>query len=315
VDGAKTRVAIVGAGAIGCLFGALLENSAVETCIISRRAEVVAKINRKGITVRDESIDSGGTWHVSVGAFEPVDAASAGPFDVVLLVNKSMDAEWAVQLAETLCDESGIVVSLQNGLRSAELIEEIGAGVPGTTYQGAAYENDAEVTWTVRGSTMFAPRDDLHPRTERLVRAISTTLLPISIVPDRDAMVWEKLVGAITNCVSGALLQPVSAVVQSESAWEIMERAREEIFVVASAIGVAVDRQGLEHALAPRPRTRRGTPGSTFQSLSTGRPTEIDDISGAVVEVAARVGLSVPYNEVLALLVRAREELAQSNQI
>jgi 2-dehydropantoate 2-reductase len=139
-------------------------------------------------------------------------------------------------------------------------------------------------------------------------------LLPISIVSDRDAMIWEKLVGAITNCVSGALLQPVSAVVQSESAWEIMERAREEIFAVASAIGVAVDREGLEHALAPRPRTRRGTPGSTFQSLSTGRPTEIDDISGAVVEVAARVGLSVPYNEVLALLVRAREELAQPNQ-
>jgi 2-dehydropantoate 2-reductase len=123
-------------------------------------------------------------------------------------------------------------------------------------------------------------------------------------------MLWEKLVAAISNSLSGALLIPVSELLGSKAAHDVLDAARAEAVAVAKALGVALDGDGLLD------RLRRagsgsvgGTVGSTYQSLMSGRRPEVDDISGAIVELAARVGVPTPVNDLLARLVEARLEV------
>jgi 2-dehydropantoate 2-reductase len=302
-------VAVVGAGALGGLFGVLLAEAGLRITVLSRRAEVVDMIRREGIAVRDESTAGASPFTGRVEA--QLAGAADGPFDAVVLLNKSFDTEWAMGIADGVVAADGVIVSMQNGLRTVPLVEAHPRGVVGTTYQGAAYEPDGTVVWSSPGPTLVAPRPRLEAATRRLVDATAGSRLPLTIAPDRDVMVWSKLVAAISNSVSGALLVSVAEALQSDAVWDVLDRARAEAFDVAGALGVRLDRADMEARFAARPKqASRGTLGSTYQSLVSGRVTEVGDISGAIVEAARSVGVATPCNELLDLLVKAREELA-----
>jgi 2-dehydropantoate 2-reductase len=291
------------------VFTALLHESGHQVCIVSRRPDIVKTINTDGVTVLHRRNDSDGVLRAPVPAFGPGEVIATGPYDVVMLVNKSMDSEFAVDLGAQLSGDDGIVVALQNGLRSAEIVEGIPSGVAGVTYQGATYNHDATVSWTHVGRTLVAARPAIADRTARWVATLSTPSLPWEVASDRDAMLWEKLIAAISNSLSGALLQPVFALMRSESAQQILQRARSEAFDIAASLGVQLDRTRLETAFASGYPSGADTSGSTFQSLMSGRPTEVGDISGSIADAAAGMGLPAPYNTALALLVHAREQL------
>jgi ketopantoate reductase len=94
---------------------------------------------------------------------------------------------------------------------------------------------------------------------------------------------------------------------RTDAAWELLHRARAEGFDVAAAIGVALDRTSLEPALGLRhPEVMKTATGSTFQSLTTGRDDEIDDIAGAISEMGRKAGVATPVNDALHLLVQVR---------
>lgn len=305
----ESEVGIVGAGALARLFAALLVAGGQRATLLTRRTAAVEQIRSEGVLVRDESVNGGGAFRAHpnvVPAHEGV-----GPFDVVLLLNKSYDAEWAAGLGSRVVADGGVVISLQNGLRTAPIVEAAERGVTGTTYQGAGFDANGTVVWSISGPTYAAPRESLRADTERLVTRITSPRCPFAVVPDRDVMVWTKLVSAISNSVSGALFMPVTQVLQSDHVWEILEEARREAFEVATRLGVGLDRVAMEQTMASRPKSAsRGTTGSTFQSLASGRLTEVADISGAIAELAQKLGQRAPYNEVLHLLVAAREEMA-----
>lgn len=311
---APPSVAVVGAGALGGLFAVLLDLAGLPTTVLSRRRDVVARIERDGIHVRDETTDDTSTL-LGRPAAARADEAD-GSFGIVLLLNKSFDTEWALELAARVVADDGLVVSMQNGLRTVPLVEAFDRGVVGTTYQGAAYEPDGTVVWSSAGPTLVAPRPHLGAASDAFVAAVRDSRLPFDVVPDRDVMVWTKLIAAISNSVSGALLVSVADALRSDRVWDAMDRARAEALDVAEKLGVGLDRAELEARFGARPKTAsRGTLGSTYQSLASGRVTEVADISGAIVRAAAAVGLPAPYNEMLDLLVAAREELAGLNRV
>ena len=135
----------------------------------------------------------------------------------------------------------------------------------------------------------------------------ATPELPLAIAPDRDAMLWAKMLAAAANSVCGALLLPVSTVLRTDAAWEVLGQARAEGFAVAEAMGVTLDRSALEQALSLRhPDVLEGATGSTYQSLTTGRDDEIDDLAGAISELGRRAGVPTPVNDTLHLLVQVR---------
>ncbi|GGM20725.1 ketopantoate reductase family protein [Dactylosporangium sucinum] len=307
----RLRVAVVGAGALGQLVGALLAHDGrAAPTIVSRRPEAVEAIRYRGIEVRRLATGDP-PLHARPAVVAAADAPSAA-FDVVLLLNKSYDTGWAIGLARTLAAADGVVVALQNGLSSAERVERADPrGVAGVIYQGAEYVGPGVVDHTVAGALVAAPPPARAARAAALLGRLDSPALPVRVVADRDAMLWEKAVGAVSNAVSGALFLPVRAITRSASAWEVLERARAEVLAVAAARGVRVDLEVLRSRFAGRP-VARDNPGSTYQSLRSGRGTEIGDFIGEIEACGAERGVPTPVLATLRLLVRAREELSAS---
>jgi len=126
---------------------------------------------------------------------------------------------------------------------------------------------------------------------------------------------WEKLIVAVSNSVSGALALPVYDVLASPSAQRVLQSARHEAAVIAVALGVGLDAPDLLRRLASMdPGAVGATSGSTYQSLTTGRRPEVDDISGALVALGRQHGIPTPVNEMLTLMTEARCEVAGLSQ-
>jgi len=304
-------VAVLGGGAIGILFAFELDRQGHEVTLLSRRPEVIDRVLSDGVTVHDRRAGHTTTSTTArVATTLPHDAV--GPFDVVVLTVKSGDVAWAAQLAVGVVTGEGLVISLQNGLRGAGAVEAISErGVAGATYQGAVSDGPASVIWTAQGTTLLAPRPSAARAVEALVSTIGTDRFSWQIAGDRDAMLWEKLIVAVSNSVSGALALPVYDLLASPSAQWILHSAREEAALIAEALGVDIDARALLQRLAAMgPDAVGSTSGSTYQSLTTGRRPEVDDISGALVLLGHDHGIPTPVNEMLAAMTEARCEVA-----
>ena len=306
---ARVAVAVVGAGALGQLVGALLAHDGrTAVTIVSRRRDAVEAIRAGGVEVR--RLATGEPPLRARPEIVLADQAPESAYDVVLLLHKSYDTGWAVALGRSLAAPDGAIVALQNGLTSAAEVEKADPrGVAGVIYQGAAYVAAGTVDHTVLGPLVAAPPPERAERVTALLEPLRSAALPVRIDADRDAMLWEKAVGAVSNAVAGALFLPVRSITRSEAAWEVMERARAEVLAVAEAHGVRPDLAVLRARFAGRPAARTNL-GSTYQSLRGGRPTEIGEFVGEIEALAARAGVPTPVLSTLRLLVATREELA-----
>jgi 2-dehydropantoate 2-reductase len=302
------RVAVIGAGAVGQLVAALAAGTArADVTLISRRPEVVDAIRAEGLRILEPQRATQLRREVRVAV--PQEAATTGPFDLVLLLTKCYDVDWAIALGRRLAAADGAIVALQNGLGSAAKLERADPrGVAGVIYQGARYIGPGVVEHTARGPLQMAPNAAMRARVAELANQIGSADLPVELCGNREAMLWEKLVGAVSNSVSGALLLPVCDISRSASAWQVMERARAEIFDIAAVRGIDLDRSRIVARFALRPVVQDNL-GSTYQSLMSGRQSEVSEISGEIEAMGIEAHVATPVNSALRLLVLTREEL------
>lgn len=311
-DSEPLRVAIAGAGALGCLFAQLLDRPGFVVDVITRRPDLVDVLNEHGVTVHDERDPAQRVTTTTAVRARSAAHTDRAAYDVVVLLAKASDIEPATELGFALVAEDGIVVSMQNGLRSADVVEGRGRqGVAGATWQGAVAAGPGAVRWTSQGPTFVAPRPPVRAVVDAVAARIDDDRFPFASVADRDVMLWEKLVAAVSNSLSGALLLPVSDLLGSPKAHAILDAARAEAVAVAGAAGVAIDGGALLARLrAAGVGSVGATAGSTWQSLVSGRRPEVDDISGAIATLARQHGVATPVNDLLDQLVAARLQVA-----
>lgn len=310
------RVGVIGAGALGTLVAGLLARArGVESWLVSRRPEVVDHVQASGVVIHDRTVAGAPLLRSRPGALVADEAPcrhAGADLDVVVLLTQAADTPWAIEVADRLVAPAGMVVSLQNGLASADLVEAWGPrGVAGTTYQAATALGPGEVAWTMRGPTTLAPRATGRPAAVALADRLDGSELPVQVADEgaRDGLLWAKLVGALTNAVSGALLVPVHDVLASDAAMAVVGQARAELLAVAEARGIRVEppafaRPDPATSAAPRPV------GSAYQALVAGRPDEVGDTIADLAAAARQAGVPTPVCHALALLVEARRQLA-----
>jgi 2-dehydropantoate 2-reductase len=304
------KVAVVGAGGIGSVFGGQLALAGHDVWLIHRRREVIEALARDGL--RLEGPD--GDRRVPVHATD--DTTHVGAADLVLVVTKATDTRAAAEAARALIGAQTLVVTLQNGLGNLETIAEVlGAErcLLGMTYIGATLPGPGHARLTATGMSFLGePNGALSARVEHLARAFSEAGLPTQATDRLWEMVWGKLViNAAMNATCALTGASGEAALRSEAACAWLGLVAEETAAVAAALGVSLPYPDAAARVRQHCRDVGASKPSMLQDMERGRPTEIDAINGAVVREGKRLGVPTPYNEALLLLVKAREEVGR----
>jgi len=292
------NVAIMGAGAIGCYFGALLARAGHSVVLIGRPVHVEA-INNNGLLLETK------TFRGYLPARAATDASTVAIADLILFCVKSQDTESAGSSMTPHLKPGASILSLQNGVDNAERLQQsISRPVtPTVVYVGTEMAGPGHVRHHGPGELIMGAGAE----SERLAALITEAGHPARVDPNVTDILWHKL---ITNCAYNALSAvsqlPYGPMVEVQGATDVMRNAVEECVAVARACRVAVPDDMLERVLALA-RSMPGQSSSTAQDLARGKATEIDYLNGFVVRKGSSLGIATPTNLVLQVMVKLRE--------
>jgi len=300
------RVVVLGAGAMGCLFGGLLHHSGHEITLVDVSPAQIEAINRDGLVLeRDE-----GVLRLPVRA-RYARAVEAVP-DLLVVFTKTLHTAAAMASAAAFLGDETVVLTVQNGLGNAEVIE---AFVPrDRIFQGVTtFPADLVAPGRVRslgsGYTKIMSADGVvTPRLEGVRRALDEAGLRCDISADVAVSIWEKVAfNAALNALTAVTRLDVGPVGDAQEGRELAARVVEEVISVAERKGIAARRETVMAAVTGAFAEHRGHKPSMLQDMLAGRPTEVESLNGAVVREAGLLGMTVPVTETLYLLVRVLE--------
>ncbi|MCG6909868.1 MAG: 2-dehydropantoate 2-reductase [Deltaproteobacteria bacterium] len=303
------KIAVVGAGAMGSLFGGLLAEAGAEVWLVDIWSEHVDAVNDRGLTIeRDGRVRT-------VRLQATMDPETVGESDLTIVFVKSTQTEAAARTAKALAGRDGLVLTLQNGMGNADRIArevEPGHVIAGTTSHGATMLGPGSIRHAGSGLTTIGMwhRQNTH-KAEQVAAFFSGAGIETDVSADVRSIVWGKLlinvginaITALTGIKNGQLLDLPATVALSRAAVE-------EAIAVAEAQQIAVRPDAVEHVLEVA-RATGANRSSMGQDVDNRRMTEIGAINGVVVEEAERLGLPAPVNRTLTALV----ETLQANYL
>ena len=297
---------IIGAGAMGGLFGALLAPHAAVS-LLTTNQEHAAVMGGHGLTLVD--LD-GATRRVPVRVLtDPQDYGRRA--DLVLVCTKTRATAQAAATARDLLAADGLALTLQNGLGNLEqLVAAVGAqrAAAGVTSQAATLLAPGRVRHAGSGPTVLG----IPPGREEAITAVAGLFTRAGretrLSDDVDSLLWSKLIVNVgINALTALLRVPNGVLAQTPECDLLMARAVAEAVAVARALSIGLDgERQLERVREVCLRTADNR-ASMLQDILRGRPTEIDAINGAVVARGRAAGVDTPVNLLLTQLVQALE--------
>lgn len=297
---------ILGAGSIGCLFGACLRRAGVDVTLIARADGAAALRARGGVTLQTDS----GSALVAVPGVAA--AALAGPVRQLLICTKAHQSAAALASIQPALAADAVLVLLQNGLGVREQLQPL---LPQATIlhavstEGAYQHERFHVVHAGRGHTLLGALDGAAQARAHAAAASLRCELALRAVTDIGAHLWRKLavncvinpLSALHGCRNGELLQQpgIETSVAALCA---------EVSAVAAADGQALAPAALAAAAFEVMRATAANRSSMLQDLEQRRRTEIDFINGHVVALGARFGIDCPANRRLLVAIKAREQ-------
>lgn len=292
------RIGVMGAGAVGCYYGAMLALAGHEVRLVGRPAHVEA-MRRDGLRLEMKS------QLRSVPVEASTDAALLRGTELVLFCVKSTDTERAAAAMAAHLEPGTVVLSLQNGVDNAErlagaLPREVIAAV---VYVATEMAGPGQVRHHGRGELVIGT----SASSERMAALLRAAGVPVDVSDNVAGALWAKL---IVNCAYNALSAitqlPYGRLVQGEGVMAVMRDVVDECLAVASAAHVRVPGDPWQ-AVQRIAQTMPGQLSSTAQDLARGKPTEIGHLNGFVARRGEALGVATPVNRALTALVRLLE--------
>ncbi|MGH8672682.1 MAG: ketopantoate reductase family protein [Burkholderiales bacterium] len=302
------RVAVLGAGAVGCYFGGMLARAGHAVTLIGRPVHVEA-FRKSGLHFEGLEFDERIPVHASTSA----DAVRGAK--LVLFCVKSMDTDEAANQMAPFLDADALVVNLQNGVDNAERIQARIAQtvVPAVVYVATEMAGAGHLKHHGRGDLVLGALDgDTGDAPARLRQCFEAAGVPVAISDNVAGELWAKLVANCAyNAISAIAQLPYGAMIRGAGVPEAMREVAEEALAVAKAGGVRMPPGMLErvYAIAKAMPTQYS---STAQDLARGKPTEIDHLNGYVVRRGEALNVPTPANRMLCALVKLLETKASA---
>jgi 2-dehydropantoate 2-reductase len=290
------HIVVLGAGAIGSVYGAKL-STAHDVTLVARPAHA-DEINTHGlrITGSEEKL-------YRVRAVTEVVELAAGT--LIVLTTKVSDSEAAIRPLVPLLTPDMTILCVQNGLYSERLVKDLVGErclvLRAITHFGAIYGTPGVVELKVSATTRIQD----SPRSAAIADAFTRCGLDGQVTGRITDEMWEKLV---VNCV----INPINAMTRAEVGAIADERLRPLKQLIVDECRQVAARDGVDLAADFVDRIdRQYAPSrnlsSMQQDLLKGRPTEIDFLNGAVVSLGRQYGVECPVNQALTMIIKAME--------
>lgn len=301
------HIAIVGAGAVGGYYGALLAREGQRVTFIARRAHLRA-IRERGLLVWSPLGD------FIVHAEADSDFERVGPVDLVILAVKTYSNPEVLSRLPALCADHTIVLTLQNGVDSADqTAAAVGAArvLAGTTYVATAIAAPGviEQTGTHRRVILgeaFGDRAEVSERAVQVAGLLAQAGAQAEAVADGRLPVWEKLIYLATfSAFTGAARRPAGAIWGDPIIRETFLATVDEVEAVARAEGAAVAADTRERIIEYMDALPPSTRSSLLIDLQAGKPTEVEALQGAVVRRGRAHDVPTPRMQALYAALRA----------
>jgi 2-dehydropantoate 2-reductase len=301
------KITIVGAGAMGSLFGGLLAESGSDVTLIDVNDAHIGAIRADGLRL---ATDSGERWVNALRICRPEDATDVP--DLLVVFTKTLHTSAALSGVKHLIGSEVHVLSLQNGLGNVEKIGEFAAPeriLVGVTTWPADMVSPGYVHSHGQGVVRLMAADgNARPIVSSVSEALSRAGLQCTSDATVWAAIWEKVAfNAALNsicAVSGCTVDQLGLV---PDGGHLADTVVMEVLSVAQRLGIDVNPAKCRANVAVAIAQHKGHKPSMLQDILAGRRTEIEAINGAVVATAGRFDMRLPTTETLLSLVRLAE--------
>ncbi len=301
------KTAVIGAGAMGILFGGKLAETGNDITMIDVVPAVIDSINQNGIIIEE----NGQEKRISVPARRAEEMTEA--VDLVILFTKTLYSRSALESAKGFIGRDTYVMTLQNGLGNEELIQEFTAQekiIVGVTNYNSDVKGPGRISTQGEGYVKFMSADGKHRKIlDEILAMLNDAGFQAEITQDVFEAIWEKAAfNAAVNSTTALCRLPLGAVGSVEEGRLLTKRIAEEAAMTAEACGIRIDPEKIVESIAYAFQAHRDHYPSMAQDVLAHRKTEARFINGEIVKRAKQKGIHVPFTEAVYDLLRVVED-------
>lgn len=302
------KIAIIGSGAMGSLYGGILAEAGNEVHLIDIFEEHINKINEFGLCIVKDGKER---YIKNISATK--DPNEVGKVDLAIVFVKSTITDIAVKQNSTVLDENTTVLTLQNGLGNIEKInQEIDREqiIAGTSTNGASMIEPGKINHAGNGGTVIGEIDGaITERIKTLEKLLNISELgPAETSDNIMGIIWNKLIiNAGINPLTAMTGLKNGEVLENEESLHLLEKLVKEAIEVAKAQNIKLGFNDTEKVKEVC-RATAGNTSSMLSDIKNKRKTEIMNINGAIARIGKKYNIETPVNEVFTNLVLLREK-------
>jgi 2-dehydropantoate 2-reductase len=298
------RIAILGSGAMGSLFGGYLSQHNDVWLIDVDQAKINA-ICAEGVTVREPDGDR--VFHPNAVS----NATDLGEMELVVVFVKAMQSREALGKNRHLIGEGTYLMSLQNGAGHEEILADFASRkrvIIGTTQHNSSLIVPGKVHHGGGGKTCIGLLEGDSMVLEPIARAFGRCDFDIAVSSDIRRQIWQKLfLNASASALTAILQVKLGYVGENADAWLLAKRLIQEAVTIANADNQDFDPDQVIADVKRVLVNARDACTSIYADIRDGVRTEVDTISGSVVRTAKRLGVPAPNHELVVEMIHALE--------
>ena len=307
------KIAIIGDGALGCLFSSKLsqKNDVILMTYTQEKANI---INAKGLQEEKSNHE--------ISVYNHLKAYASGtynkPVDIVLILVKAVQTAEALKQNLDLIGEKTLVLTLQNGLGNYETISKYIKDtqlILGTTNHNSVSLDTGKFFHSGVGITSIGSHAVPVTELKKICDLFSESGFECTIVDNIGYLLWKKLfVNLAINSFTYITLTPMGFISENDNAVKVIEEIIFEATKVANAEGYDFKAAEMVSFVKDVAKAHPMGYSSMSQDRKRGFRTEIDFINGAVVKLAQKHNIPTPYNKLIVDIVHAIEDADQYNK-
>ena len=290
------KIGIIGAGALGLMFGSLLSKDH-DVHLLDVNPEMIDKINKEGIHLHDDQNNTDETFYPKAH----LNGTLEEKMDAVFVLVKSNYTTASLQANKNLIDSKTYFITLQNGLGNDEKMSEFVDKdhlILGVTRINSRRLGLNDVARANHGITVFGYQDSTKEFASKIAEAFNKATFDAKIESNIKKVVWDKLfLNLASNAFTAYYNCSIGALAADEERWAKASEAIREACAIANHEGMNYNADEL---IAFNKKFCEGlTSGYTsmWQDVTNHRKTEIHALNGRIAQLGKLYHIPTPMNQ------------------